>query len=1117
MCIAFGSVLLAGCQRSAPTQVLARQCTAISSAPDARLLVPGSPTPGALMFTVEERGISVAASLDTSASQSASPVERVGTITLLADAPSSSHVVRLHVEDSRDIVGTVCVNAEVIRPAEQARIRAEQAFTRAGESVHASAWEAAFAQYLEAARRFDGLGLARRAAQARHAMAELAYLRFDRKRDSFALASEALGSYPAGTDPVHLGLLAALQAEALLDMPGRDIPSTESAVRERLAMAAGQLVRSPLGSRELPRLDIVTGLLEYQLNAPERAALLWNRGARRCRELRDWDCYAIGSQNLAWLAGETNNYATALSDYGDALRFLSPELDPKLVADIWDNVGLVQGTVGLVSASERSHAAAMREYARLGDCPGVRRSLAHAGHLLLQLGALGDARSDLVQAASLECGDLLAASAATPATGADAQGRGTRTLVARDAAVVRASRGDLCSHHIDAATLATDNKAVVFDALLGLSEALALESESAQAQHCLDAAENYAITPRMRVRLANARGAAFLEHNDARAARSNFEQALQIADQGHLPPAYEHRGLAQLGVVRSALASGNDPAVLNEALLALRSSVARADIDQTITALRLVAVAYRSSGRTTEAAHTLQVAANLIEALPLDDLDGEKRATYLATQHSVFTELTDLFASQAAASEPMGWDAFVTSERGRARSLRYAATQASRDVAATFDAPAERYQQLLHDVAQLASGDTAGPPEALIEAVDAAADHRRTASVPIDRNGLARTLSKLDATLVEYAAGSRDMFAFVVTAGEVSVVRLADRVAISSAASDLLEHLRDPETPAPTVRAAARRLASLILWPLQQHLTGHRVIFVAEDALHTVPFSLLPWSSAGDSELLVQRLETAVAPSALFLTGVHAGAAVAPQQPRIELIGDPVFGLADWRRECLQGKEAARRPTVRSERGISDWAESLPRLPGTRAEVSAVAKLARQARPSSQVEALVGCAAVPSALRAAADGRADLLHIATHARVDAQRPRLSALALTPDPAAEPMTSVFGLLDILSLKLNSRLVVLSACDTSRGRLLPGEGVLGPAQAFLQAGSAAVLASYWRIDDAKTADFMQRFYTYLLVGHQPAATALRRAQLDALRSSGSHDWAAFALYGWPDSSI
>jgi len=129
---------------------------------------------------------------------------------------------------------------------------------------------------------------------------------------------------------------------------------------------------------------------------------------------------------------------------------------------------------------------------------------------------------------------------------------------------------------------------------------------------------------------------------------------------------------------------------------------------------------------------------------------------------------------------------------------------------------------------------------------------------------------------------------------------------------------------------------------------------------------------------------------------------------------------------------------------------------------------------------------------------------------------LALLVVAADEGVMPQTREHLAICQL-LRIKSGLVVLSACETSRGRLLPGEGVLGPAQAFLAAGAAAVVASYWRVDDLATSKFMQVFYRYLLAERLPAATALRRAQLETAATSTSHDWAAFSLYGWPDSSI
>jgi CHAT domain-containing protein len=203
-------------------------------------------------------------------------------------------------------------------------------------------------------------------------------------------------------------------------------------------------------------------------------------------------------------------------------------------------------------------------------------------------------------------------------------------------------------------------------------------------------------------------------------------------------------------------------------------------------------------------------------------------------------------------------------------------------------------------------------------------------------------------------------------------------------------------------------------------------------------------------------------------------------------------------------------------RSVSDWAESLRRLPGTRTEVLAIAQLVQDSRPASSVRTLIRCAATPSALKDAADADGALLHIATHGRIDSHRPRLSALALTPDASAQG-NAAFSLLDILNLKLHSRLVVLSACDTSRGRLLPGEGVLGLAQAFLQAGASSVVASFWRVEDEATADFMKKFYEHLISDRLPASAALRRAQLDQASADGTYSWAAFSLYGSPDTAL
>jgi CHAT domain-containing protein len=82
-------------------------------------------------------------------------------------------------------------------------------------------------------------------------------------------------------------------------------------------------------------------------------------------------------------------------------------------------------------------------------------------------------------------------------------------------------------------------------------------------------------------------------------------------------------------------------------------------------------------------------------------------------------------------------------------------------------------------------------------------------------------------------------------------------------------------------------------------------------------------------------------------------------------------------------------------------------------------------------------------------------------------------------------------------IQAQLVTLSACDTGRGQLVPREGVLGLARAFLEAGAAAVLATLWPVEDAATLELMRAFYPRLARGEERSAalTAAMRELRDA----------------------
>jgi CHAT domain-containing protein len=138
---------------------------------------------------------------------------------------------------------------------------------------------------------------------------------------------------------------------------------------------------------------------------------------------------------------------------------------------------------------------------------------------------------------------------------------------------------------------------------------------------------------------------------------------------------------------------------------------------------------------------------------------------------------------------------------------------------------------------------------------------------------------------------------------------------------------------------------------------------------------------------------------------------------------------------------------------------------------------------------------------------ATIVHLATHALSDDLNGLSGVIVLAPKGNRSPYLTVQ---DVLMTGLVADLVVLSACNTGRGRIT-ADGTVGLVSSFLSAGAATVVASLWRVSDDSTTFLMSEFYRNLQLGVQKA-TALRTAMLATKRrfSSPTH-WAPFVLFG------
>jgi CHAT domain-containing protein len=167
---------------------------------------------------------------------------------------------------------------------------------------------------------------------------------------------------------------------------------------------------------------------------------------------------------------------------------------------------------------------------------------------------------------------------------------------------------------------------------------------------------------------------------------------------------------------------------------------------------------------------------------------------------------------------------------------------------------------------------------------------------------------------------------------------------------------------------------------------------------------------------------------------------------------------------------------------------ALTPLPGTREEVKGIYQVLTgqpySPQPDGSVTVLLGEDATGPRLAEAAKGTR-YLHLATHGLVEpGQNAIYSSVVLSQPEVMTPEDT--GLLTLQDLfdhwwgrLAGTELVVLSACDSEgldeRGsNSTADEGVFGLPWGFMYAGSPAVVASLWEVQDVSTAELMKKFY-------------------------------------------
>jgi len=344
--------------------------------------------------------------------------------------------------------------------------------------------------------------------------------------------------------------------------------------------------------------------------------------------------------------------------------------------------------------------------------------------------------------------------------------------------------------------------------------------------------------------------------------------------------------------------------------------------------------------------------------------------------------------------------------------------------------------------------------------------------------------------LLEYALGDSASQLWIIDRNGSELVTLPRRAELEGSVRRLRDAVANVEGGSAALRATARELYTTLLGPAAARLRGAETLIIVPDGgLFELPFEALlsadaTANAAWSSLAYVARTHAVVyAPSAAVYVSLKSGLRQNDFNRDLLAVGNPDFTT------------------------LAAGSELAP-LPHAEAEVAAIGTRVKESRRV----VLTGTGATEAGVKqelAATPPR--IVHLATHGLVDPNDPSRSSVALA---AGDGEDGYLHTLEILATRMPCELVVMSACESARGRVSRGEGVVGLSRAFLAAGAESVVASLWAVSDESTADLMQVFYEKMMGKKHTAARALKEARV-ALIDGGSFAhpfyWSPFVVTG------
>jgi CHAT domain-containing protein len=319
-------------------------------------------------------------------------------------------------------------------------------------------------------------------------------------------------------------------------------------------------------------------------------------------------------------------------------------------------------------------------------------------------------------------------------------------------------------------------------------------------------------------------------------------------------------------------------------------------------------------------------------------------------------------------------------------------------------------------------------------------------------------------TLVGFFTSGTTLYGYTLAGAEIRIFQL-DGNGLTEDVGEFVQSIKKRRRQS---KELGEVLYKRLLRPMQNAIAGRDLLIVPHGSLHYVPFAALH----DGEKFLMQGRALRYLPSAMLLGLMPEARAfsASTQDPvnRILILGNPDLGQA-----ALD-------------------------LPAAQLEAQDL-----QTMFAKNSELFVRLAATETLIKERAYDFSHI-HVASHGEFSADAPLESRLKLSKDAKNDGMLSVS---EIYGLRLNAKLVMLSACETGLGSISSGDDVVGLTRGFLYAGAQNVVGSLWEVDDDATAELSRLMYAGMKKG-LPVAKALAEAQEQLMRKKPHpYFWAAF----------